>query len=516
MPTALPGALAERDQLTAILARAVTAANAYASPYADDDLAVLRRIGARFIGRSAYVWVTKADDAGHLDQARRWARRVHTEVGSEVVLQCAIFEAIYPTVTDIPIPAWVFADLGEAREDRAFRYDDIIGGIPVPGQGGGLPWRGGGVPDLARPEALRWCYYRARSYLEAGYEAIHLGQLHLMSGRDAGGVQVRRLVDAIRAAAVRHARRGWVILDAHSHGLAQAGRLLLDTTSRPLSARCLTGFPERIALIRRGGALGGIHPGGWVCGESPVLVEVDNWLGYSMDPDPVRWMDGPSRAGAGRWGWDDIAWFAHQPHHERAAFLRYAHRWARIQGPEWFFQMPVTRSLGRAVYHLPDGTPLRRYRANDRSTACPEGFGDVAAIVAAWAEPAPVCPPAPSPEPAVTGAGWAVAEPITVVGAVQALLGGVPGDAACPWSRLHHVGGGMFSRVFAMPVAGPTACTLAVGGTMTDLINQDGLASGRPITFAVARAGDLVRIVLDANNRQVAITDAVTGVSLRT
>jgi hypothetical protein len=358
----VPGALADRDQLNAILDRAVTVSRLDVSDSLDDDLRVLARIGARFLGRAAYEWITsrsQADEDAHFAGATRLARRVHAEVSDEAVLQACLFEAIYPQVDAIAVPDWVFRDLGQPVETRTFHYADMTSAdVPAPGQGLGTPWAGGGVPDLSRDETIRWFYYRGRRYMESGFEALHIGQLHLIAGADHGYHAVERLIGAIREAAVGHARRGWVILDAHSHGVARHGRLLLDATSRPMSARAVMTYPEAVALVRRGTSLSGVHPGGWECEDSPVLLEVDNWHGYSLDPDPLLWIDGAKRAGAGRWGWDDISWYAHQPMVDRHAFLSYADSWVTLQGGEWHFQPAVRRSLGGAAMSRVDGSRM--------------------------------------------------------------------------------------------------------------------------------------------------------------
>ena len=499
-----PGTLPDREPLVSILSRSVTLANGYNSPCPDDDLRMLARIGPQFVGRAAYVWVTKADDEAHFQQAAAWTTRVHGEVGPDVVLQAAIFEAIYPTVGEIPIPEWVFEDLGETPEARSFSYEAMRGRVHMPDQGGGTPWTGGMVPDLAQPETLRWFYYRARRYLEAGYEAIHLGQAHLVAGADPGYRHLAELVRLIRLAATRHARRGWVILDAHGHGIAIAGRLLFDFTSRPLSARCLVDHSGQIALIKRGQSLGGLHPGGWACKESPTLVEVDNWGGYSLAPDSPDWENPLRLAMAGRWGYDDICWFARLSDAGRHDFLRYAHRWARLQGEDWYFQMPLARSLGRANITNRAGEKVHRYRANSPSAACPEGFGDEDAVIAAWREPDPAVHRAPNPVPASPDANdLTVPEPVTVTGPLQPLLGGVPGDASCPWSRLHGIGPGRFARTFCLPLAGRFPFTITTGGTMSDPTNQGGLAGGNPFLLDVPSPGTLFRITFDHATREV-------------
>ena len=265
--------------------------------------------------------------------AASWAKRAHAAAGADCVLHAAVFEAIFPEVNDIAIPAWVFEDLGQVVEKRHFQYEDMLGGLPMPDQAmGGSVWSGGGVPDLTQAETQRWFYYRSVRYFQCGFEAIHLGQIHLVAGLDRNYQIVSALCQKIRQAATIHARRGWVILDAHSHGIAYHGSLLFDFTSRPLSSRGLVDREHFSAIIKRGPSLGGVHPGGWVCDESPTLVERDNWGGYSMDPESADWANPHKRASAGLWGYDQCSWYARHDISYRHDFLRHTHRWTRMQG----------------------------------------------------------------------------------------------------------------------------------------------------------------------------------------
>lgn len=371
------------------------------------------------------------------------------------------------------------------------------------------------MPDLSRPEAFRWFYYRAKRYLQAGYEAIHLGQSHLVAGADPTYRQLQRLCNLIRKAAAEHARRGWVILDAHSHGVAIDGELLFDFTSRPLSVRGLTEHVGQIALIKRGESIGGRHPGGWDCQHGPTVIEVDNWGGYSLPPGEPDW-DNPDRlARHGCWGYDQVCWYARLPREARADFLRYAQRWTCLQGDEWFFQMPLTRSMGKADLDRGGGKTQHYYRGNRYSDACVNGLDDEDAVVAAWADgdAYPYIDPEPV-DPQPTPAGLTVPEPVTVMGPLQPLLGGVPGDASCPWSRLHHVGAGRFSRTFALPFAGQFGFTITADGSQDDPTNQGGVAGGKPWQLDIPRAGTLVKITFDYEARTVQATDAETGQSL--
>lgn len=511
------GSIQDLDQLYSILSRPVTMANAHHSPVVDDDIRMLQRVRPTFIGRSAYVWETKTDDEAHFATAKRWADRIHTEVDSDIVLQASIFEAIYPEVNEIPIPAWVFEDMGQDVEERNFVYDDFFGKVQRPDQGlSGGPWDGGGVPDLSCPETQRWFYYRGRRYIEAGYEAIHLGQMHLVCGADTGFRSAQFVCGMIKKAAAAHARRGFVLLDGHGHGMSINGQLLFDFTSRPMSARCLVQDFPRIALIKRGESIGGTLPGGVHVPTSPTIVEIDNWCGYSLAPGAPEWDNLHELANFGRWGYDEICWFARLPVEERPAFLRYAHRWTRLQNDNWFFQPVLTRSLGKANVDHPNAGVVHRYRANNESEACPGGFNDEDHVRAIWEEDTrflkPDAPALPHPQ---TPSGVDVPEPVNVMGGLQPYLGGVPGDASCPWSRLVHIGDGKFARTFVVPVKGIQSFFVTVGGTNADPTKANTVAGGPLVEIDIPAAGTVVRIHFDYETRTIDVTNVETGTSIR-
>ncbi|MCW3051418.1 MAG: hypothetical protein JWN14_588 [Chthonomonadales bacterium] len=80
-----------------------------ATAYFDDDMRMLTGLGAKFIGRAAYAWVPPDDDDAHFRMAQERAERVHKS-DPEIVLQAAVFEAVYESVGKIPVPDWVFTE----------------------------------------------------------------------------------------------------------------------------------------------------------------------------------------------------------------------------------------------------------------------------------------------------------------------------------------------------------------------------------------------------------------------
>lgn len=505
--------------LRAYLSRAVTYANTLQFIPPEDDLRMLGEIGALFLGRSAYVWVPVMPEEEHFLRAREFTRRIHA-MNPRIICQAAVFEAVYPAVNEIPIPTWVFGAFEETVETRNFRFDDMVSPeftrFYTWGQFGG---GNGVVPDLTRAETVRYFYYRACRYIDAGYEAIHLGQPHLYAGRDQGYAVFEQLCNRIRAHARQAARRHLVLLDAHTHGIARHGQLLLDFHSRPISARPWLAEPERILLHLKGTSLGGITPSGWSCPRLPYLIEVDNWGGYSLAPQ--EWSSLELRAKHGRWGWDDIAWFAHQPAADRDHFLRYAHYWLRVQDPMAFFQMPVRRLLGEAPVDYTDQDGRKQltwqYRANRRSPVCRDGFDQEDTIRSVWAEAEPAWladwhateSTALERRTAMTEDGQNVPEPVVLVGSLQTMLGGEAGQSGCPFSRMRSCGGGTFELATVIPWAGDHTLTLACGGTMTEVYRQHGLAGGLPHVIRTTQSPQHVRLRFDYGRRSFTAIDSL-------
>ena len=268
-------------------------------------------------------------------------------------------------------------------EERNFRFADMHSDLSM-SAGQSFVWLDTGkVPDLTLAEARRWYIYRVGRYFDAGYEAIHLGQIHLVGARDIGFEYIADLIQRIRRLAKLRARRGEVILDAHSHGIVRNGQLLLDFISRPSPAkRASSTATKTFVCSGRGGLAAGWHAGGWYAEEHPNLVEIDNWGGRSFPEE--NWDDIAGRQAQGRWGWDDVSWFAHQDPERRKHFLRYVYRQCRLASPMNFFQFPACRTLGNTPLY-DRGPTATHYRANPANEDCPCGWDDARHMTELWA-----------------------------------------------------------------------------------------------------------------------------------
>jgi hypothetical protein len=346
----------------------------YKFPYREDDLRLIRNVGAKFIGRAIYRWgqESRLSDPAFLAYARTMVDRVHA-FDPEVIFQGCLFEQVSRDVNNLKIPAWVFTDFGLPIEDRTFSCEAMI-----QRQRGGAARAGGrgGVPLINNLETQLWFYYLAVSYINAGCEAFHLGQVGLIRAEDNDLNEYSKLLAKVRAYARKHARRHLVLLDGHvpTGSMIKDGVSLLDFNSFPLRIKAVPEKPvlevnHLDALFKR--SKGCTSPSGWRCENLPYLVEFDNF-GRSRTPNVA------DNSTIFVWGWDEISWFALQPEEYRNNWLRYAYDWIKETDPTGHLQMPVTRMIT-----CPNET-LRTYFANTRSPACPVGYSQEETIKKIW------------------------------------------------------------------------------------------------------------------------------------
>jgi len=343
----------------------------------DDNIRMLSSTGAKFAGRTIYLWGHEGQLPKRLAGARRNAPKIHA-ADAEMILQACVFEIVSREVERLPVPEWVFETFGQSPQQRNFRYEAML----YPNGRGRDHWRpGASIPDISRPETRLWFYYLAASYVDVGCEAIHFGQAEIMDGNDPDHRYWWALLQRVRQYATRHARRHLVLCDAHvpSGGMLYGDRLLFDFHSFPLRIVEVPDRPQE-GILKMGAfdsiygrSLGGVAPGGWRCEHLPYLVELDNW-GVSDRPGK------PGLGGCWVWGYDEISWFAHQDGAYRNRWLRFAWDWVREHDPNGFLQMP-----GGRILHAPvNGHPW--YYANARSEAVPHGFSQEDTIRAIWSK----------------------------------------------------------------------------------------------------------------------------------
>jgi hypothetical protein len=341
----------------------------------DDNIRMLKSIGAKYIGRSLCLWGREANLLSNLKRAKEQMTMVRT-INSEAIFEACIFEIVTTEVDQVPVPPWAFAALQRPVEKRNFRYADMI---YSDGRRRDQWGKGSSVPDVSQEETKLWFYFLAASYIDLGFEGIHFGQVEIMNGNDPHLDHWAQVFALTRSHAASYARRQMVLCNAHipSGGLLRDGRLLLDFHAFPLRIKELPGHPEE-AILKvgfsdgiYGRSKGGITFSGWTCEHLPYLVELDNW-GVSKEP-------GQSGAGGNWvWGYDEITWFAHQSKQYRSDWLHYAWNWVRRTDPNGYLEMPGGRTMTSPI------DKRRWYFANLPSASVPEGLGDEETIRAIW------------------------------------------------------------------------------------------------------------------------------------
>lgn len=300
------------------------------------------------------------------------ATKVH-HADPDIILEAAIFEAIYEKVDRIPIPDWVYSEFQLPIRKRNFRYAAML----YEDNKFRDHWtKGASIPDMSKLETRMYFYYRGRRYIDSGCEAIHFGQVELMDQNDLEHRYWWDLMTRLRRYAAQNARRGIVLCSAHTHGIVINGYLLFDYHAYPLIAREVQSKPMQAELAADyysaiyGKSKGGRTPSGWSCTSLPYLGEIDSGgsNGNPGKPSSFPWL----------WGYDGIGWYSHLNKEDRDAWLHYAWNWLRARNEDAWLQMPTRRNLAVPV------EDKDMYQANTRWQNCPIGMDQEETIRSIW------------------------------------------------------------------------------------------------------------------------------------
>ena len=83
----------------------------------ENSVRFLRRVGARFAGRTLYLWGGERNLEVLLDKARFREGRLHRAM-PELMLQAAIFEIVTEDVNELTLPASIARQFGEGEVER--------------------------------------------------------------------------------------------------------------------------------------------------------------------------------------------------------------------------------------------------------------------------------------------------------------------------------------------------------------------------------------------------------------
>ncbi len=484
-----------REVLEYYLSHASSAQWIYNSNTLDDDIRAIVNAGVKFLGRAAGIWKGDMPDEEHFELARRCAEKIHA-ADPEIILQACIFEALYrEDVEGVKIPEFVFEAFGLPFEDRYFNYDACVFGKDAG------TWDI--MPDISQTETQMWFYYRGVRYINCGYEAFHMGQIHLYTGHDRGYKAIGRVMEMLREYGKKNARRHKVIFDAHSHSLVVNGKSLLDYNAMPLTRYPLLDRKgEKLVLVREGKSGGGISPEGVYEKALPFLYEYDNWGG--RDSWAQEHLSYEERAWSQWWGGDQISWFANQSEEDRNSFLEYTMKWTAINNPNAFFAFPVRRPL--------DGIQLvgkyPNYQFNTRSAACDNGYSQEETVkkllsegyekYRKYANPSDILDyGARDVDDPETGVRYP--EKVVLYGSFQPFVGAQKDDSNSEITRMYYIGNGKYSLSFIMPYKGEYDFAVSTWGTLSACVS-----TSHPFPFS--GTGDKGKLIIPKDNTIVKIT----------
>ena len=377
-----------REVLENYLDRSVTAGyfitpgspQRYLFPFREDDIRMIQNIGAKFIGRAIYRWGEESllGNPDFLEYARRFIVNMHN-YDPEIVFQACLFESVSNDVNNLAIPPWVFEAFNLPVEKRNFNAAEMTKRVTTNSSAA----MGGRCPMVNNLETKFWFYFLAKSYIDIGIEALHLGQVEVIGRDDPDKNNYKEIIDMIRDYAKKNARRHYILLDGHTPfgGFIREGISLLDFNSFPLRIKEIADKPtEGMLEVGHSDGIykkskGAVSPSGWKAESMPYLVEFDNF-GMRRNPPAGEAVVDDFYC----WGYDDITWFAVQDEEYRNKWLWYAFDWLRETDPNGHLQICVIRM----ITHPDSEKTYRSYFANTKSVACPIGYSQEETIKEIW------------------------------------------------------------------------------------------------------------------------------------
>lgn len=305
----------------------------------EENLRMILNTGAKYVQRAycCEAWNLAPERHSLFPRIKSCIEKAH-EYDPDIIFEGGVYEIVDGNVEKTKIPPYVFSYFGLPVEDRCFVLDDMT---YLDNHNKNIMGQGTHSPDLSRLETQMWFFYRATLFIDMGFEAVHLGSTPSMCDVDAGNgyAGFKRMTDAIHEYAKDHARRGYVLLNAHSKEMKTpenelvldfyAWLVLGDVPEGETAGAPSEEHPQRLEInIGKnpysiyGKSAGGIHPCGYEVKNAPYVVEFDNYGVIWSEIDQPH----TQKSGMYPWGWEEIAWFIRQPESYRRSFLKYAYK----------------------------------------------------------------------------------------------------------------------------------------------------------------------------------------------
>lgn len=225
-----------RPTLDAYLSRSITMAGLIDLQQSDpagytQEVAMCAQLNARYLGRVGGLWGNEwVLNYGYMGRAQQTVvdlRQAYQQAGREQpIVQAAIFEIVTSAVNGV----WMRSETANlfGIQQRQFDYNRMR--YTSPPSGTQTIWGADSqaiVPDMSQVEIQMWFYDMAIRYIDAGFEAIHFGQVELMDDSDPQHDAWWSMLSRVRAYAATH-NRGIVLCDAHTNGLYYSPQRVRD------------------------------------------------------------------------------------------------------------------------------------------------------------------------------------------------------------------------------------------------------------------------------------------------
>ncbi len=357
-----------------------------------NDIRMILNTGAKIVSRAYCQWTPSGAEFDYFDNMASVISQVHN-IDPDIVFEACIFETSCPGMNEIPIPDWVFKAFNQPVVTRNFNYQAMNYSDGKYAN----KWESNvSVPDITKLETQMFIYYRAVTFIDLGFEALHFGQVDLMTENDTSHVNYTKVFNMIRDYAKTNSRRGWVLLNAHH----RTGYKFADPTGKYL-LEDYTGYPVRMSTSNNavshaptadnpqetfinasdmytliGNSVSGITPSGYYTEKQLFKLELDN---FGCD---FNNLNKPGITGF-PWGMDEISWFANQPNTYREYWLEYAYNRIHSLDSSGYFEMPGKRVAFILSKENGYDGESGYYYASD-SEFFGDGFGDEITIKNIW------------------------------------------------------------------------------------------------------------------------------------